>query len=90
MRRAGEMNAPLQHSHGNLYWTLQNRKVDEIDRKGFLKLFNLEKHFPFWEQNFLDLAVAFKYKLSQKIFISSLIFHSSTNVQRYGEGKAGD
>lgn len=90
MRRAGEMNTPLQHSHGNLEWTLQNRKVDEIDRKGFLKLFNLEKQFSFWEQNFLDLAVAFKYKLSQKIFVSSLIFYSSTHVQRYGEGRGGD
>lgn len=65
------MNSPLQYSHGNLDKTLQNRTADETDRRRVLKLLNLEKYFPFCEQSFLDLAAAFKYKLSQKNFFLS-------------------
>lgn len=84
------MNPSLQHPRGNSDKTHQDGKAHESDKKKVLKLFNSEKHFPFWEQSFPNLTVAFTDTLSQKVFFSSLIFHSSNHVHGQGEGKGSD
>lgn len=46
------MNPPLQHPRGNSDKTHQDGKAHESDKKKVLKLFNSEKHFPFWNKAF--------------------------------------